>query len=180
MYGYLVRKSGSNGFIMKTNDGRVIWTSITLSGVPVWQLYGNQFAVKGNSEVYFYSGPLRRLYRTGDSGASWQYISIPALYSSTPDLGVTVINSQKIYLSGGSIRSILLVTKGFLTSVEKSDDMFGINSYKLHQNFPNHFNPSSTIRFTVQEQTGNSMVKLKIFDITGKEIATLPEGEYGS
>ncbi|NUM69683.1 MAG: T9SS type A sorting domain-containing protein [Ignavibacteriaceae bacterium] len=179
MHGYLVGKSGSNGFIMKTNDGGVTWTSITPSGVSVGQLYGNQFAVKGNSEVYFYSGPLRRLYRTGDGGASWQYISIPALYNSTPNLGVSVVNSQKIYLSGGSSWSVLLVTKGFVTSVEREDDISGINSYKLHQNFPNPFNPSSTIRFTVPEQTGNSMVTLKIFDITGKEITTLLEGEYG-
>jgi hypothetical protein len=49
-------------------------------------------------------------------------------------------------------------------------------SYNLFQNYPNPFNPVTQIKFDIAK-TGdrgqNSEVKLKIYDITGKEVATL-------
>jgi len=42
--------------------------------------------------------------------------------------------------------------------------------FGLKQNFPNPFNPSTTIRFLVPE---NAMVSLKVYDISGKEVAVL-------
>jgi hypothetical protein len=46
-------------------------------------------------------------------------------------------------------------------------------SYALEQNFPNPFNPSTKIRYTVPDLGSNLQVILKIYDILGKEIATL-------
>src|SRR5690606_35734456 len=43
-------------------------------------------------------------------------------------------------------------------------------SYELFQNFPNPFNPSTTIKYQISE---DGMVTVKIFDILGKEIKTL-------
>ncbi|WP_369685745.1 T9SS type A sorting domain-containing protein [Ignavibacterium album] len=42
--------------------------------------------------------------------------------------------------------------------------------YDLEQNFPNPFNPTTTINFQLPE---NSHVSLKVFDIIGNLIATL-------
>ena len=42
--------------------------------------------------------------------------------------------------------------------------------FKLNNNYPNPFNPATKITFEIPEQ---SHVKLTVFDITGKEIATL-------
>ncbi|MBM2841703.1 MAG: uncharacterized protein HW412_2231 [Bacteroidetes bacterium] len=42
--------------------------------------------------------------------------------------------------------------------------------FALHQNFPNPFNPSSTIKFQIPR---SSHVILRIYDVLGKEIATL-------
>ena len=52
----------------------------------------------------------------------------------------------------------------------------------LHQNFPNPFNPFTTIKISVPESITNK-VTLKIFDVMGKEVATLIDsklnpGEY--
>jgi len=44
------------------------------------------------------------------------------------------------------------------------------SDFKLHQNFPNPFNPSTTIRFDVRT-SGN--VSLKVFDVLGREVKTL-------
>jgi photosystem II stability/assembly factor-like uncharacterized protein len=42
--------------------------------------------------------------------------------------------------------------------------------YELSQNFPNPFNPSTQIKFAIPK---NGLVTLKIFDLLGREIATL-------
>jgi Secretion system C-terminal sorting domain len=44
------------------------------------------------------------------------------------------------------------------------------NEYTLKQNYPNPFNPTTTIEYTVPK---NGFVSLKVYDITGKEIASL-------
>jgi len=53
-----------------------------------------------------------------------------------------------------------------------------ITVMKLHQNFPNPFNPATTVRFDV---SARSAVRLKIFDVNGRLIRTLIDGaEYGN
>jgi hypothetical protein len=42
--------------------------------------------------------------------------------------------------------------------------------YKLEQNYPNPFNPSTTIEYTIPKE---EHVSLKVYDISGKEVATL-------
>ncbi|MBV6479831.1 MAG: hypothetical protein HGGPFJEG_02627 [Ignavibacteria bacterium] len=44
------------------------------------------------------------------------------------------------------------------------------NGYSLSQNFPNPFNPSTVIRFALPHE---SIVSIKVFDVTGKTVAVL-------
>jgi len=62
------------------------------------------------------------------------------------------------------ILSFSLVTNINSNSTEVTSD------YKLFQNYPNPLNPSTTIKFDLPK---SGIVKLKIFDMLGKEIATL-------
>lgn len=55
--------------------------------------------------------------------------------------------------------------------------------FSLKQNFPNPFNPTTTLTYTVPENLSNKLVQLKVYDILGKEVATLVNdkqtaGEY--
>lgn len=45
-----------------------------------------------------------------------------------------------------------------------------VDNYSLSQNYPNPFNPSTTINFSIPK---SEYVSLKVYDIMGKEIATL-------
>ncbi len=57
-----------------------------------------------------------------------------------------------------------------IVSVEEDDGNPFPNSYKLYENYPNPFNPNTTIRFEIPQA---SHVVLKVYNIQGEEIATL-------
>jgi hypothetical protein len=60
------------------------------------------------------------------------------------------------------------------TSVTNNSSDQAPNKYSLEQNFPNPFNPSTTIAFSIPIR---SSVTLKIFDVMGRELATLVSEE---
>ena len=60
--------------------------------------------------------------------------------------------------------------EGIATGVEQDELPEG---YALHQNYPNPFNPTTTISFTMGNP-GN--VRLTVYDLMGRKIATLIEG----
>ena len=47
------------------------------------------------------------------------------------------------------------------------------NEFKLEQNYPNPFNPTTTLSFVIGQ---SSLVSLRIFDVLGKEVATIVDG----
>ncbi|MFY0698434.1 MAG: T9SS type A sorting domain-containing protein [Balneola sp.] len=62
---------------------------------------------------------------------------------------------------------------GIATSTEELPSE-GPESFKLYNNYPNPFNPSTNIKFDVAK-TG--VVKLEVFDILGRKVATLFDGK---
>ena len=62
-----------------------------------------------------------------------------------------------------------------ITSVEEIPSTVIPKEFRLDQNFPNPFNPSTTIQFAVPK---NADVTVKLFDLLGREVATLVDEEF--
>jgi len=78
--------------------------------------------------------------------------------------------SHDLILSGGSDRFKVVITP-ITTSVELGNAL--PTSVELSQNFPNPFNPSTTIQYAVPAQ---STVRLAVYDMLGREVAVLVNG----
>jgi hypothetical protein len=57
-----------------------------------------------------------------------------------------------------------------ITGVTDDEEETEISSYQLFVNYPNPFNPGTTINYAISQP---SFVKLKIYDTSGREIRTL-------
>ena len=62
----------------------------------------------------------------------------------------------------------------YQTATDVTDDIKIPTQYLLSQNFPNPFNPSTTIRYGLTQQM---LVTLKIYNILGQEVSTLVNEE---
>ena len=63
------------------------------------------------------------------------------------------------------------------TGTDVEGDITKNYSFDLEQNYPNPFNPSTSIKYTIAER---SNVSIKVFDMLGKEVATLINSEKES
>lgn len=148
---------------IKTTDAGTTWTNF----YPVnrsQHLNGVFLSDPDNAVIVGYGV----IVKTTDGGASWIEENTEAVLTSVffSDLlhGTTV----------GSNGVILHTTNGGITSADKRKKISMI--YELLQNFPNPFNPSTTISFSLPQSQN---VELKVFDMLGNEVALLLD-EYKS
>jgi hypothetical protein len=90
-------------------------------------------------------------------------------------------NSYEYWITSGEINGSP-GTDDIVSSISEPEN-FLPNNFVLYQNYPNPFNPKTKIRFTVPNVGTRHPVSLRIYDILGREVATLvneekPAGEY--
>jgi Secretion system C-terminal sorting domain/Cytochrome c554 and c-prime len=101
-----------------------------------------------------------------------------------------IMRGGYVYIWIEEDRSLGVHNPAFTVSLIKAamDELGGVTSfeypksgipqaYQLSQNYPNPFNPSTTIEYTIPEQ---SNVKITIYDALGKEVEVLFNGEQSA
>jgi Subtilase family/Secretion system C-terminal sorting domain len=79
-------------------------------------------------------------------------------------------NGWNQYLGYGRINAFRALEKVKLFTNNHLEGNKVSSSFLLHQNHPNPFNPSTTIKYSISKQ---SKVILKVFDLVGSEVVTL-------
>jgi hypothetical protein len=85
--------------------------------------------------------------------------------------------NDTLYIANTSQASLLRIPLSgtgtdVVVSVAKGTDIPKV--FALNQNYPNPFNPSTTISFTLAK---DGFTTLKIYDMLGREVATLVNGD---
>ena len=157
------------GSIYKTSNKGNNWVKID-SISSFYGYRGNIFFVNDYTGFVCGSGYEGNIYKTTNGGLNWISKS-----NHFPDLMTYIffVNPNTGYVGSKN---------GFIYKTTTGGNVFVGNisneipkEYKLFQNFPNPFNPTTKIRFAIREEGKGKRekTKLDIFDILGKEITTL-------
>jgi cyclomaltodextrinase len=162
-YAFLRPYTDQNGLTVVNGTGTEINSTVLNVAAAAPKFSGNPDSVYLND---VYNGTVQRI----------AVASLGAVAVSLPPYGTA------IYTIGASPDTLVL--PGTVTSVpqERPTPL----SFELGQNYPNPFNPSTTIQYIVGGVTAPSggeghvleNVKLEVYDILGRTVATLANGRY--
>lgn len=153
-------ESYSRGVWKSSNNGNT-WVRIGLSDSYVYSIAitGNYvIAGTSNNGVNVYNGTI---WFNRTQGLPVPNSAIPLVVSNNYIYTGVIGNSPEYSTWKRSISNTIDVKK--ISSEVPS-------KFELLQNYPNPFNPSTTIRYQISQ---SQFVNLRVFDITGKEIAVL-------
>lgn len=102
-----------------------------------------------------------------------QGIFAPSNYYSGPAFGSTTL-TPAILMTGSGTQ---IYTRYSIIDNIHPISSAAPNNFNLYQNFPNPFNPETLIKFDISQ---SQFVRLKVYDIMGKEVETLAEGVLNS
>jgi hypothetical protein len=100
--------------------------------------------------------------------------------SAITDSFVTLDAQSGLYLSikkNSNNVTIYVDSVGIISSLENDSDFKTVTSYELSQNFPNPFNPSTTIQFALPQA---AFVTLEVFNVVGERVDVLLSQELNS
>jgi photosystem II stability/assembly factor-like uncharacterized protein len=167
-YGMVGNFSGTN--VARTTDGGVTWTSVTLP---------NSDAVRGisGSGIDFYVDKGFQILHSIDRGITWSVAYNGGIGSMLTSNSFVVhddsITGWIVTNEGGILRYDGKPTPITVTDIEEKP-IESPSAFRLEQNYPNPFNPSTVISYQLSRA---SQVSLKIYNILGKEVAVLVNGE---
>jgi photosystem II stability/assembly factor-like uncharacterized protein len=122
-----------------------------------------------SANVIYVCGNDGMLLKSKDGGDTWDTTNVP----TRRNLNAIYFYDENRGFAVGDSGVILYTSSGGVTGVRDREGSLPA-TFSLEQNYPNPFNPSTTIVFHLP---GRSFVSLKVFDVLGREIATLVSQE---
>jgi photosystem II stability/assembly factor-like uncharacterized protein len=154
---------GRYGRVYRTTNGGSVWI---LQSIPT-RSHLNAVAFHGRDSGWI-AGDNGTILRTLNGGNSWE-----------ATISGTMVNLRTVAPTGAQIQWVagagtLLRSVAATTAVEPGGGMASPSSFALAQNFPNPFNPTTTIGYVVPPYAhGGGLVDLKVYDLLGREVAVL-------
>ena len=151
--------------LYKTTDGGTTWCKYSIAGTE--QIITDIIIDSNDTSNVFLSTPLAGVFRSTDSGVTWSELNEGLTVLQVLQLKFHPLTTSTMYAAtnfGAIFKIDYLVTNLNETPNQYPDKIL------LYQNFPNPFNPITTIKFNLPK---SSEVTLKIFNILGEEVATL-------
>ena len=167
--GWAVGGIGGEMVIVRTTNGGTLWTKTKLPGGSLRE------AEALTSKIVWCAAMSGQIIATADAGETW--FKLPSDIN-----GFESLDMVNIYIgyAVGSSGKLYKTTNGGIVSAGDRILSAVPRSYSLEQNFPNPFNPSTTIQFSVEKQQLSS---LRVYNALGQEVALLidkelPAGNY--
>lgn len=160
-YGFGVYRSSINGSTWTTvNNGLTNWNVLTL------------IAAGGPGGIYLFAGTEDSgVYFSTNNGTNWAPAGLTGF-----SIRALAVNGTNLYAGNGGGDVWKRPLFELITSVPSLPNAEPVQ-FHLEQNYPNPFNPSTSIRFYIP---GNNKVNIKIYDVLGREIRTLRDGEFSA
>jgi hypothetical protein len=179
--------AGMEGSVLRTTDAGKSWLPTALTATPYY-FYGIDFEPTTHSLLAGGSTNANAfgLYQSFDEGQSWAPITPPRALKGLRCLTVGYdqdLNAPVAYIGTAGDGVFRMPLK--ITTVEAQA---APTPFMLEQNYPNPFNPATAIKYTVggvmdhlptgqAGGAGASEVRLAVFDVLGREVAVLVDGE---
>ena len=171
--GWVITDGGFNGpGIYKTTDGGISWINQSITNT-VNIRYNDMFFFDNNKGWIVGNDELSKglVLHTSDGGINWNAIHSPSSLYLTK---VSFINENDGWILGEN-GTVLHTTNGGVTFIEDEENNFTQpKEFLLQQNFPNPFNPVTIINYQIPVV---GLVTLKVYDLLGREVATLVNEE---
>ncbi len=153
--------------IVKTTDG-----GLTYSGVGTVPGTGNINGIEGKDNNFWYVRGTG-IFRSSNEGNNWTQVH--TLTGTANDIDFPESSGC---LTGWAVSSTGLIAKMTGVIVGVNNNITSVpDKYYLGQNYPNPFNPSTVINYEIPV---SDLVTLRIYDITGREVASLVNGNQES
>lgn len=152
------------GEMVRTTDGGTSWHDITAPDSGILRhivAHDNSFWVLIDNSVH----------RSDDEGSTWTLQT--SAVSTLQGLSLLSVEGGTYGYAVGN-DGLILQYQNFVTNVGLSDRPLVPQEFAVSLNYPNPFNPSTTIEYDVPRR---SVVTLSVYNLLGQHVATLVDGE---